>query len=415
MLATRLAQGAGRRRGAARHAARPRARGADARRSSRRSDGETLVTPPLDDHILDSITRARVLESGARRRSAPITLDELPAPTEAFLASTTREVQPVARDRRRRAARGAGPAHAAAPPSAIARARSPPRCVSPRHEGPHRHREPAAVRQGGGGLARALRERHEEVLVHTGQHYDDELSAVFFDELGHPAARSASSASAAARTREQTARMLAALGAAAGRRAARRGARLRRHELDARRRRWRPRRRGSRSPTSRRACARSTARCRRSSTASLTDHLSRPAARARRRPPSTNLRARGASPGRVELVGDVMVDVALLFQPRARGRRSRRCATPASSRAATCSRPRTAPATSTTRRASRALVDAAAARCRAPVVLPLHPRTRARLEAAGLLDALGGRARAPRAAARLPRLHRAAVATRARC
>jgi UDP-GlcNAc3NAcA epimerase len=29
-----------------------------------------------------------------------------------------------------------------------------------------------------------LRERHEEVLVHTGQHYDDSLSRVFFDQLG---------------------------------------------------------------------------------------------------------------------------------------------------------------------------------------------------------------------------------------
>ncbi len=29
-----------------------------------------------------------------------------------------------------------------------------------------------------------LRERHEEVLVHTGQHYDDNLSRVFFAELG---------------------------------------------------------------------------------------------------------------------------------------------------------------------------------------------------------------------------------------
>jgi UDP-N-acetylglucosamine 2-epimerase (non-hydrolysing)/UDP-GlcNAc3NAcA epimerase len=29
-----------------------------------------------------------------------------------------------------------------------------------------------------------LRERHEELLVHTGQHYDDSLSRVFFDELG---------------------------------------------------------------------------------------------------------------------------------------------------------------------------------------------------------------------------------------
>ena len=32
-----------------------------------------------------------------------------------------------------------------------------------------------------------LREQHEEVLVHSGQHYDDELSAVFFRELELPA------------------------------------------------------------------------------------------------------------------------------------------------------------------------------------------------------------------------------------
>ncbi|MFC7045393.1 non-hydrolyzing UDP-N-acetylglucosamine 2-epimerase [Halobacteriaceae archaeon GCM10025711] len=35
-------------------------------------------------------------------------------------------------------------------------------------------------------VSRALRRDHEEVLVHTGQHYDDELSAVFFDELDIP-------------------------------------------------------------------------------------------------------------------------------------------------------------------------------------------------------------------------------------
>jgi UDP-N-acetylglucosamine 2-epimerase (non-hydrolysing)/UDP-GlcNAc3NAcA epimerase len=32
-----------------------------------------------------------------------------------------------------------------------------------------------------------LRARHEEILIHTGQHHDDELSAVFFEELGLPA------------------------------------------------------------------------------------------------------------------------------------------------------------------------------------------------------------------------------------
>ena len=33
-------------------------------------------------------------------------------------------------------------------------------------------------------LSLALRNRVEEVVLHTGQHYDHELSQVFFDELG---------------------------------------------------------------------------------------------------------------------------------------------------------------------------------------------------------------------------------------
>jgi UDP-N-acetylglucosamine 2-epimerase (non-hydrolysing)/UDP-GlcNAc3NAcA epimerase len=36
-------------------------------------------------------------------------------------------------------------------------------------------------------VSRLLRAAHDEVLVHTGQHYDDELSRVFFDELDVPA------------------------------------------------------------------------------------------------------------------------------------------------------------------------------------------------------------------------------------
>lgn len=35
-------------------------------------------------------------------------------------------------------------------------------------------------------VSRVLREDHEETLVHTGQHYDKELSEVFFEELGIP-------------------------------------------------------------------------------------------------------------------------------------------------------------------------------------------------------------------------------------
>ncbi len=53
-----------------------------------------LLTPPLDEHILASITRAVVIEAtGAAERSC--TLDELLEADEAFLASTVREVQPV--------------------------------------------------------------------------------------------------------------------------------------------------------------------------------------------------------------------------------------------------------------------------------------------------------------------------------
>jgi UDP-N-acetylglucosamine 2-epimerase len=59
-------------------------------------------------------------------------------------------------------------------------------------------------------VSRQLRKAHEELLVHTGQHYDDELSKVFFEELEVPSpdrelgVGSGSSA-------QQTARMLAAL------------------------------------------------------------------------------------------------------------------------------------------------------------------------------------------------------------
>jgi branched-chain amino acid aminotransferase len=54
-----------------------------------------LHTPPLTDCVLDSITRRHVLElTGATERS--LGRDELARLDEAFLASTTREVQPVA-------------------------------------------------------------------------------------------------------------------------------------------------------------------------------------------------------------------------------------------------------------------------------------------------------------------------------
>lgn len=59
------------------------------------ADG-VVFTPPLSDHILASITRALVVElAGAEERS--VTVPELWDADEAFLVSTTRELQPVAR------------------------------------------------------------------------------------------------------------------------------------------------------------------------------------------------------------------------------------------------------------------------------------------------------------------------------
>lgn len=53
-----------------------------------------LSTPPLDDHILASITRDRVMGL-VEVEERHVTPDDLRGAREAFLASTTREVQPV--------------------------------------------------------------------------------------------------------------------------------------------------------------------------------------------------------------------------------------------------------------------------------------------------------------------------------
>jgi branched-chain amino acid aminotransferase len=57
-------------------------------------DDGVLSTPPLDDHILASITRDKLIALvGGEER--PLTGEELLGAGEAFLASTVREVQPV--------------------------------------------------------------------------------------------------------------------------------------------------------------------------------------------------------------------------------------------------------------------------------------------------------------------------------
>jgi branched-chain amino acid aminotransferase len=57
-------------------------------------DGETLVTPPLSEHILDSITRRRLF-AVCDVEERVIARDELAGVREAFMASTLREVHPV--------------------------------------------------------------------------------------------------------------------------------------------------------------------------------------------------------------------------------------------------------------------------------------------------------------------------------
>jgi branched-chain amino acid aminotransferase len=74
---------------------------------------DQLFTPPLDDHILASITRALVMDvTGAREQSCP--LEQLLEADEVFVASTVREAQPVvAVDERTFAAPGPVTARAA--------------------------------------------------------------------------------------------------------------------------------------------------------------------------------------------------------------------------------------------------------------------------------------------------------------
>src|SRR5215217_5619040 len=60
-------------------------------------------------------------------------------------------------------------------------------------------------------VSRKLREASRELLIHTGQHYDDELSRIFFDELGIPAPDRQLDIHDGSNT-DQTARMLSVLG-----------------------------------------------------------------------------------------------------------------------------------------------------------------------------------------------------------
>jgi branched-chain amino acid aminotransferase len=57
-------------------------------------EGDTILTPPLREHILASITR-RIVMAQVGGVEQPCSLDELLRADEAFLASTVREVHPI--------------------------------------------------------------------------------------------------------------------------------------------------------------------------------------------------------------------------------------------------------------------------------------------------------------------------------
>jgi UDP-GlcNAc3NAcA epimerase len=229
-----------------------------------------------------------------------------------------------------------------------------------------------------------LRRDHEEFLVHTGQHFDDRLSAVFFAELGLPAP-DAQLGIALGSASSQTSRMLAALepvvesvapnavlvygdtnstlaGALAG---AQTGVAVAHVEA------------GMRSFD--RTMPEELNRV-------LVDHAST-LLLCSTDVAMTNLRHEAVA-GHAELVGDVMVDVALAIQPRARERADlvqARGLVPGEYVLATAHR---AGNVDDVARLTR-LVELLEA-MPLPVVLPLHPRTAERLRSSGLLGRLEG-------------------------
>jgi UDP-N-acetylglucosamine 2-epimerase (non-hydrolysing)/UDP-GlcNAc3NAcA epimerase len=227
-----------------------------------------------------------------------------------------------------------------------------------------------------------LRARHEEVLVHTGQHYDDSLSRVFFSELGLARPEHELGIGGGSNT-SQTARMLVALEPLLG------GLRPDAALVY-----------GDTNSTLAGALASAQAGVpvvhieagMRSFDRSMPEELNRVLADhlaglllCSSDSAAANLRAESVA-GRVEVVGDVMVDVALRWQPAARADTAAPAAhglRPGSYLLLTAHRAGNVddPAR------LRALVELIGA-LPEPVLFPLHPRTRARLTATGLLDQL---------------------------
>jgi UDP-GlcNAc3NAcA epimerase len=233
-------------------------------------------------------------------------------------------------------------------------------------------------------VSRLLRERMDELIVHTGQHYDDELSRVFFEELNVPAPDRELDAGGGTNT-AQTARILAALepvlvelepalvlvygdtnSTLAGALAASQAGIAVGH-VEA----------GMRSFD--RSMPEELNRV-------LTDHAS-DLLLCSTETAMLNLESEGVR-GEAELVGDVMADVSLAFRDIAEerstilgdlGLEEGSYLVVTAHRAGNVDRPERL----------EALVSLLEA-LPGPVVLPLHPRTRERLRAAGLMERLGG-------------------------
>ncbi len=232
-----------------------------------------------------------------------------------------------------------------------------------------------------------LREEHEERLVHTGQHYDDALSTVFFSELGLAKPDRELGIGGGSNT-SQSARMLAALEGllrqerpdavlvygdtnstlAGGLAAAQ--ANIPVVHVEA----------GMRSFD--RAMPEELNRV-------LTDHLSE-LLLCSSQTAAENL-ARESAAGHTEVVGDVMVDVALRWQPRAREQLEEVAAEhrvrPGGYVLATAHR---AGNVDDPERLAQLVGVLEALAELAPVVFPVHPRTRERLTVAGLWARLQG-------------------------
>jgi UDP-N-acetylglucosamine 2-epimerase (non-hydrolysing)/UDP-GlcNAc3NAcA epimerase len=232
-------------------------------------------------------------------------------------------------------------------------------------------------------VSRALRERCDELIVHTGQHYDDDLSRIFFEELGVPAPGRELNAGGGTNT-AQTARILAALEPVL--------AELRPELVLVY---------GDTNSTLAGALAASQAGIpvghveagMRSFDRSMPEELNRVltdhASDLLLCSTETAVRnlEREAVAGEIELVGDVMADVSLAFRDIAEERSGvleELGVEPGSYLVVTAHR-----AGNVDRRDRLEQLTELLAGLPAPAIFPVHPRTRARLEEAGLTERLG--------------------------